>query len=84
MSQWSSPSNPYPIFYDRIPDKGKFKLNKAISIFLFILTLLIIISGTGNVVIRDFYGFRPEFGYIMAVLVFCGLLVWAGISLWRK
>jgi hypothetical protein len=67
-----------------IPYKGKFELNKAISIFLFILALLIIFGGTGNVIIRSFYGFKPEIVYIIAVLVICGLLVWAGISLWRK
>lgn len=61
-----------------------FELNKAISVFLFFLTLLIIFYGLGNVIVRDFYGFKPEFGFIAAVLGIDGLLVCAGISFWRK
>ncbi len=77
-------SNPYPIYNEEIPDKGKFEMNKVFSIFLFILTLLVLLGGIGNVIIRNFYGFKPEFGFIAAILVICGLLVWAGISMWRK
>jgi hypothetical protein len=59
-------------------------MKKVLSIFLFILTGLTILAGIGNLVIRNFYGYKPEIGFVLRILVISDLLTWAGVYFWRK
>jgi hypothetical protein len=59
-------------------------MKKALSIFLVILAELTILAGIGNLVIRDFYGFKPEAWFVFIILVISGILGWAGVTSWRR
>ena len=59
-------------------------MKKALSIFLFILAGLTIFAGIGNLVIRNFYGYKPEIWFVLMILVISGFLAWAGVFFWKR
>jgi len=59
-------------------------MKKVLSVFLFFLAGLTIFGGIGNLVIRSFYGYQPEIGFVFVMLAISGCLTWAGFALWRK
>ena len=58
-------------------------MKKGLSITLFILSGLTVFAGIGNLVIRNFYGYKPETWFVFMILAISGFLVWAGGYFWR-
>jgi uncharacterized membrane protein HdeD (DUF308 family) len=59
-------------------------LRKILSILLFIVAAWFVAAGILNAVLRSRAGLSPEWGVVCILPVLGGLLVWAGIALWRK
>jgi len=59
-------------------------MNKTLSIIMFVLAGLFIAAALGNALMRSAAGVSQEFGVVIFLLVAGGLLIWGGISRWRK
>jgi len=59
-------------------------MKKGLSIILFILSGLTLFAGIGNLVIRNFYGYKPEAWFVFMILAISGFLVWSGVYFWQR